>query len=156
VSTSLEQLKQKALDRKVSNCAYVGDVTSAEIWGFLQQSKSFVVDVRTSAEWKFVGTPDLDSVVADLICLEWLKYPDFQANHHFPHDLTKIITDENAPIFFLCKTGGRSSMAASAMAQLGYKNCFNILNGFEGDYDDLSHRGFVNGWKAEGLPWKQQ
>lgn len=155
MSIFIEHIREKASERKTLGSLYVGEIMAGEIWEYLQENDSVVVDVRTNAEWKFVGTPDLNSTKSQLLCLEWLKYPDFEANSHFITDIMRLIQDENMPIFFLCKTGGRSAMAANAAAQFGYKNCFNIMHGFEGDHDGNLHRGFVNGWKAEGLPWKQ-
>ena len=31
----------------------------------------------------------------------------------------------------------------------------NILEGFEGDIDSHRHRGRLNGWRLQGLPWEQ-
>jgi rhodanese-related sulfurtransferase len=155
VSISIDYIRQKASERKTVGSAYVGDVLSSEIWQYLQENHAFIVDVRTNPELKFVGTPDLTNTKTRLISLEWLRYPDFEANPHFITDIMRLIQDETASIFFLCKTGGRSAMAANAAAQFGYKDCFNIMHGFEGDHDENLHRGSVNGWKAEGLPWKQ-
>jgi rhodanese-related sulfurtransferase len=42
-----------------------------------------------------------------------------------------------------------------ALAGLGFARAYNIAGGFEGDPDGMRHRGLVNGWKAEGLPWRQ-
>jgi hypothetical protein len=30
-----------------------------------------------------------------------------------------------------------------------------VLHGFEGELDDHHHRGALNGWRFEGLPWEQ-
>ena len=59
------------------------------------------------------------------------------------------------PVFFLCRSGARSRAAAMAMARAGFQKSFNIASGFEGDLDAQRHRGNENGWKAQGLPWKQ-
>jgi rhodanese-related sulfurtransferase len=55
----------------------------------------------------------------------------------------------------LCRSGVRSIAAAEAMTAAGYKNCYNILGGFEGPPDQQRHRGTTGGWKAAGLPWEQ-
>jgi rhodanese-related sulfurtransferase len=66
------------------------------------------------------------------------------------------ILDKNSQIFFMCKTGGRSLDAAIFATEIGgYKNCFNITNGFEGDANENNQRGKINGWKALNLPWLQ-
>ena len=33
--------------------------------------------------------------------------------------------------------------------------CINVKFGFEGDLSEDKRRGFSNGWKFSGLPWKQ-
>ena len=60
-----------------------------------------------------------------------------------------------APLFFLCRSGGRSAAAARAAAQAGLGRCYNIVDGFEGPTDSSRHRGQVAGWKASDLPWVQ-
>jgi hypothetical protein len=37
--------------------------------------------------------------------------------------------------------------------ELGYKNAFDILEGFEGDRDNEGHRKTLGGWCKAGLPW---
>ena len=62
---------------------------------------------------------------------------------------------EDANLFFLCRSGVRSRSAAVAMTAVGFKAAHNIAGGFEGDLDEERHRGRSNGWKAAGLPWRQ-
>jgi rhodanese-related sulfurtransferase len=61
----------------------------------------------------------------------------------------------DTPILFLCRSGARSRAAAMAMTGAGFLKSFNVAGGFEGDLDGERHRGNANGWKAQGLPWKQ-
>jgi rhodanese-related sulfurtransferase len=61
-------------------------------------------------------------------------------------------------ILITCRSGGRSAMAVNQLASLGYKNVFNITDGFEGDkvHDAESvfnQKRMVNGWKNSGAPW---
>jgi hypothetical protein len=39
--------------------------------------------------------------------------------------------------------------------QAGYADCYNVLEGFEGDRDPQGHRNTLGGWRAAGLPWIQ-
>jgi rhodanese-related sulfurtransferase len=55
----------------------------------------------------------------------------------------------------ICRSGARSAAAAAALTGAGYRNAWNVAQGFEGDRDDEGHRGTVGGWKAVGLPWVQ-
>ena len=56
---------------------------------------------------------------------------------------------------FLCRSGGRSHETAAAAAQAGYRDAYNVLEGFEGDRDAGGHRNTTGGWRARGLPWSQ-
>lgn len=138
------------------NSFYSGDVLPTEAWSSLKaEPNSYLIDVRTSAEWRFVGTPDLSSLNKKTVCIEWRELPEMNINQDFALELSKNITDKNSKIYFLCKTGGRSTEAAMAMNKEGYKNCYNVLGGFEGEANQNSQRGTKTGWKASSLPWRQ-
>jgi len=49
----------------------------------------------------------------------------------------------------------RSDAAAKALTAAGFRNAFNILEGFEGDLDADGQRGHLGGWRKHGLPWTQ-
>lgn len=118
-----------------------------------------LVDVRTQAEWSFVGLPDLSSLNRHVHCVEWQSFPTMAANPDFVTETTGAVetagASKDAPILFLCRSGARSRAAAIAMTGAGYVHAYNIAGGFEGDLDPARHRGSKNGWKAQGLPWKQ-
>ena len=154
-SEQLQALMKHAGARKMAPTSYAGDVTAAEAWEYLSHAPAYVMDVRTSAEWSFSGVPSLQGTQGNLACISWLRYPDFEANPAFRQEMEKHVTDAYIPVFFLCKTGGRSHQAANHAAAHGYPYSFNILHGFEGDHNAKGQRGQVNGWKAEGLPWTQ-
>jgi len=135
---------------------YAGDVLPGEAWKTLSQdTDAMLVDVRTNAEWAFSGVPHLQAVAKEPVLVSWRLYPDFVANPQFASQVASRIPQKDAPIFFLCKTGGRSREAAEAMTAQGYTQCYNIRFGFEGDANEQGQRGRVNGWKAEQLPWVQ-
>lgn len=75
--------------------------------------------------------------------------PDMKRNENFKTALSDIVPDKSSTLLFLCKSGGRSQQAAIEMTALGYKNCYNISDGFEGSLDSK-----MIGWKAT-LPWEQ-
>ena len=132
------------------------DVTPKEAWAVLhQEANAQLVDVRTPTEWAFVGVPSLAGLGKKLRTVSWRLFPNFDQNPKFVEQLKSEITETDAPIFFLCRTGGRSLDAALAMRKEGYKSCFNIAGGFEGELDSQQHRGTLGGWKAAGLPWEQ-
>lgn len=134
---------------------YAGDITPAQAWQLLfDDTKAQLVDVRTDAEWTFVGLPDLTAQKKEPILLPWQVYPSMGRNAEFV-DLLAARLKKDTPIAFLCRSGGRSAAAAAAMSAAGFTKCYNIAGGFEGDVDEEGHRGTTNGWKAANLPWRQ-
>ncbi|MTH99753.1 rhodanese-like domain-containing protein [Roseibium sp. RKSG952] len=139
---------------------YAGDVSVTEAFEKLQEDQnSILVDVRTQAEWTFVGIPDLRAVGKEPVFAEWQSFPPASPVTDFAEKLSALLSekglDQSASIFFLCRSGARSQAAAIAMTQLGYSSCFNVAAGFEGGLDAQGHRGTQSGWKASGLPWIQ-
>lgn len=119
------------------------------------QKNSFLVDVRTNEEFIFVGMVDASQFENRMLLNPWQNLPQMQQNPEFANNLiTKIPYDST--LFFLCKTGGRSGQSAEFASNLGYQNCYNIINGFEGDLNNDGQRGKINGWKASNLPWGQR
>ena len=140
----------------VSNGAHAGDITPSEAWKILSDnSKAFLIDVRTTAEWTYVGKTDISSLGKKPILLEWTIFPAMKSNPEFAAGVLSKVLDQEAPLLFLCRSGLRSEAAAILMTGEGYSACYNIANGFEGDLDDEGHRGRAGGWKVEGLPWVQ-
>ncbi len=139
-----------------SGQGYSGDVTPLTAWESLQNiSNAALVDVRTQAEWVFVGTPELTSLGKELITIELQHYPEMEFNKNFAQSLKKSMAAKQAPLFFLCRSGMRSRNAAIMAKQIGYENTYNIDGGFEGEHNNNRQRGAVNGWKSAGLPWRQ-
>lgn len=135
---------------------YAGDVTPQQAWHQLEEDSDVVlIDVRTDAEWQYVGLPDIASLNKDVIKLAWKVFPSMTVNATFVDVLSQQVPDRNATLLFLCRSGVRSREAAAAMTASGYSRCFNILEGFEGDHDESKHRGMKGGWKVHSLPWTQ-
>ncbi|WP_373975909.1 rhodanese-like domain-containing protein [Chitinibacter sp. SCUT-21] len=148
--SEVNEILQNARGRAVgARLPYAGAVTPAEAWALMQSLDAVhIVDVRTSAEWQWVG------VVPDAELIEWKSYPGMANNPNFLAQL-KTKVDPEAVVMFLCRSGARSHDAAALAAQHGYSAAMNILEGFEGDKDAAGHRGTVNGWKVANLPWVQ-
>ena len=137
---------------------YAGDVTCQQAWGELaDNSAAVLVDVRTQVEWQLIGKPDLSSINQDPVYLQWVTMQG--VNENFVAELKAALEERNvaadAPVYFICQSGGRSKMAAMQCTQLGYSRCYNVAEGFEGDLDEQQHRNSVSGWKVAGLPWTQ-
>lgn len=135
----------------------VTNVSSEQVWQALgSDPRAQLVDVRCDAEWAFVGIPDLSSVNKQPILIAWQTYPTMHQNPAFVDDLRRYGLTEENHIYFLCRSGARSQMAAMAAKAAGFGICFNIVDGFEGPPNENGHRGEVAGWKAAGLPWNQR
>jgi rhodanese-related sulfurtransferase len=135
---------------------YAGDIKPETAWRILSEHKEAVlVDVRTRAEWNYVGLPDLAPLGKKPALIEWQVFPSMQVNPEFVSSLSDAFTNRDTPLFFLCRSGVRSVAAAKAMAAAGYSSCFNIVDGFEGPLNAQAVRGAVAGWKAAGLAWRQ-
>lgn len=137
--------------------SYAGDISPKEAWDILEKDpKAVLVDVRTHAEWAYVGLPDVSGVGKELHMISWILFPKGEVNTEFTDDLEDQVPDKDATVLFLCRSGVRSIAAAEAATAAGYGKAYNILTGFEGDKDGDQHRGTVGGWKVEGLPWVQK
>ena len=139
----------------------VDDVPVEQVWARLQADPTAIlIDVRTRAEWNFVGTPDLSALSRKPVLIEWQSFPDGSLNAAFLDQLVakldELGADHETELFFICRSGARSRHAANAAADANYKKCHNVAEGFEGPLDPNSHqRGHSAGWQAAGLPWTQ-
>lgn len=139
----------------------IPEVGPREAWRILSEDKgAILVDVRTAPEWTFVGWSDLSALGKETIRIEWKSWPDMSPNPVFVGALMEEVGDMPSQLLFICRSGARSMHAAQAVAAaLSAKGesvpCINVSEGFEGDLDNLAHRGGLNGWKAHGLAWRQ-
>jgi len=135
----------------------VENVSPGQAWQALQSDpQAQLVDVRTEAEWTFVGLPDLDDAGKQPVLIPWQVYPAMAVHPDFVGALRKAGLTPEHRIHFLCRSGARSMAAAQAAQAAGFPQVFNVAEGFEGNPDAEGHRGVVAGWKAEGLPWRQR
>jgi rhodanese-related sulfurtransferase len=135
---------------------YAGDISPEEAWRILESDpRAALVDVRTQAEWAYVGVPDLSRIGKQTVFAQWALFPNMNINPHFPAQVEAADVAADAPVLFLCRSGVRSRSAAIAMTARGFTKCYNIAHGFEGDHDPQRHRGGLSGWKVAGLPWVQ-
>jgi len=134
----------------------VPDISPADTWAALENDPNAVlVDVRTDAEWNFVGVPDLSAMGKQVVHIAWQVFPTMQMNGHFVEHLRKAGVTAESNVFYICRSGARSLAAGQAAHQAGFPHAFNVADGFEGPVDRAGHRGTVSGWKASDLPWRQ-
>jgi rhodanese-related sulfurtransferase len=141
-------IKQAAADRASQfKLPYAGALTPAEAHA-LMQAGAKLVDVRTIPELLYVGR------VPGSVPVEWQTYPGHHLNPEFLTQLAQVAEPEET-LMFICRSGARSHSAAAAAAQAGWRDSYNVLEGFEGDKDATQHRNTVGGWRKAGLPWVQ-
>ena len=140
--------------------SYAGDVEVVDAWQQLSENETAcLIDVRTHAEWSYVGVPILDDPQREVLFVEWVSYPSMRGNDDFAlrleAELKQRLIDIGSALYFLCRSGVRSRHAAVEMTRRWEGPCYNIATGFEGDLDVAQHRASQNGWKYAGLPWRQ-
>ena len=113
-----------------------------------------LIDVRTSAEHKYVGFPE------NSILIPWFDEPDLNSdpsafckavNNHLS-DRSDILSTE---LILICRSGFRSNEALKCLQSNGFTCVSHVASGFEGDLDENNHRGNLNGWRNDGMPWSQ-
>jgi len=141
----------------IENSVSVIDISSEEAWGILVSNPdATLVDVRSEVEALLVGRPNLRPIEKVSSLIPWQLYPGSAVNKDFEKSISETFPNkENSILLFICKSGGRSALAADLAIKLGYKHCYNIEDGFEGTIDSFGQRGHISGWKFAKLPWEQ-
>lgn len=133
-------------------------LSSQHAWQLLQDNpKALLVDVRSEMEYLFVGHP------TGAIHIPWIDEPDWVVNPQFVTEMRKLIlgglseqhTEANVPIILICRSGKRSLEAGEKLISEGFREIYNIDDGFEGELDESHHRSSIGGWRFSGLPWEQ-
>ena len=129
-------------------------MTATEAWAYLAANPNAqLVDVRTKAEWHFVGITNLDALDRQPLLIEWVGI-DGTPNAVFTRQLGAAVSSDTS-LLMLCRSGVRSLVAGNAASAAGYQTVINISDGFEGDLDADQQRGHLNGWRCAGLAWRQ-
>lgn len=126
---------------------YAGDITPQTAHEWMSTGEAVLVDVRTDAEREWVG------FVPGAVPAAWKQWPGMALNPEFD-GIVRAAAEGGKKLALLCRSGVRSVAAAKRATELGL-TAYNILGGFEGDPDEHAQRGHKNGWRREGLPWKQ-
>ncbi|MDQ5907263.1 MAG: hypothetical protein QG584_1908 [Pseudomonadota bacterium] len=145
--TEILHLARTRGDTATPPLAYAGALTpreAFELWRLAPGAR--IVDVRTRAEWVWVGR------IPDAVEIEWQHWPDGDTNVNFLAQLRQQV-DHESLVLFICRSGVRSHHAAALATEAGWTNCYNVLEGFEGDKDANGQRGKIGGWRHAGLPW---
>jgi rhodanese-related sulfurtransferase len=141
-------LEQASQDAQAQGLVYAGGVSPTDAWALVQAGEAVLVDVRSTEERKFVGHVPGTAHVA------WATGTSLTRNPRFARELeAKVRKDE--VVLLLCRSGKRSVLAAEVAAKAGFTSVFNVLEGFEGEINDVHQRGTADGWRFRGLPWVQ-
>ena len=103
-----------------------------------QKSDAVLIDCRAPAEWHFTGTPDL-SQIGKKPLLAAISDESGRPNPEFLEQV-KAVVDPAAPVYVICRVGGRSANACRMLAAEGYSSLVNVIEGFEGRGDENGHR----------------
>ena len=144
----MDEARKRAAERaKKMGLPYAGALLPAESHE-LMKAGAKLVDVRTKPELQYVGR------IPGATTVEWQTYPGGKPNPEFLAELAAL-APKDQPVMFICRSGARSHSAAEAAMRAGWKETYNVLEGFEGDKDAQEHRNTVGGWRKAGLPWVQ-
>ena len=134
----------------------VCDATPEQAWEILRDKpEAVLLDVRTRMEYEYVGHPP------GAVHVPWQEIPDWKVRPEFVSEVREALratgsaAPEQIPVLAMCRSGKRSLAAAEELARQGFREVYNIVEGFEGDRDPDGHRSSVNGWRYRGLPWEQ-
>ena len=142
----LAKARERAQELKLP---YAGALLPAEAYALMQSlPEARLVDIRSRAELEWIGK------VPGSVAIEWNRWPGGSRNLDFIAEFEALI-DKRSTVMLLCRSGVRSHHAAIALARVGYRQAYNVLQGFEGDKDPNGQRNRLGGWRAAGLPWAQ-
>ena len=119
-----------------------------------ENPEAILIDVRTSAEHKYVGFPE------NSILIPWFDEPDLNSDPSaFCKAVNNHLSDRNdilgTELILICRSGFRSNEALKCLQSNGFTCVSHVASGFEGDLDENDHRGNLNGWRNDGMPWSQ-
>ncbi len=120
-----------------------------------------ILDVRTPEEYIYIGhAPMAWNIPAFVQTHNWdaeKEHFSIKPEAGFMNHIKEVFKPTDS-IYVMCRSGGRSAWAVNALAEAGYKNVYNITDGFEGDAisdTESLYKGqrLKNGWKNSGIPW---
>lgn len=145
VSDALQQARELA---RAASLPYAGGLPPVDAWRLVSTGAAILVDVRSLEERKFVGH------VPGSAHVPWASGTALTRNPRFARELESKFSKDQV-LLLLCRSGKRSAAAAEVAAKAGFRNAFNVLEGFEGELDEHQQRGHSDGWRYHGLPWIQ-
>jgi rhodanese-related sulfurtransferase len=122
-----------------------------EAWAYIgEHPEALFLDVRMEIEYLYVGHPP------KVLHIPWYEYPELESHpDRFVEHVKREAKRLDRPVVLICRSGQRTVEAGKALEAAGFTTVLNVLHGFEGSLDANFHRGTVNGWRFDGLPWQQ-
>ena len=106
------------------------NIKATNAFDFLSKKvDSHLIDTRSDVEWKTTGIPDLSSINKETNLINWGPVLDQIFFEQYKNFLL-ISFNKNDNLLFICRSGSRSLMAAQFAIKFGFKNSFNIYEGF--------------------------
>jgi len=139
---------------------YVTAKEAYEMW-LVDKNRIKILDVRTPEEYIFVGHPPMAHNIPFQVFNYQMavrnKGPLMKANPNFIVEVGQKFKPSDT-VLVICRSGNRSAAAVNAMASIGFKGAYSVIDGFEGDRvrDPSSYfhgKRLKNGWKNSGVPW---
>ena len=139
---------------------YVTAKEAYEMWKE-DPEKVKIIDCRTTEEYLFIGHPPMAwNIPVAIQTYEWdadRKQFPMKPNPDFIENMKGLFKPSDT-LLVTCRAGGRACLAINALAQCGFKNAYNIIDGMEGDTVTDPESVFLglkmkNGWRNSGLPW---
>ena len=111
------------------------NIKAIEAFDFLSKKvNSHLIDTRSDIEWKITGIPDLSSIDKETKLINWGPVLDQTFFEQYKKFLLTSFNQKDS-LFFICRSGSRSLMAAKFAIEFGFKNSFNIYEGFHNEND---------------------
>ena len=145
-----------------TDASRIEDVPVLETWKRLEgDPKAVLVDVRTRAEWAFVGIPDLSRLDREVLLMEWQTFPDNRIDPDFAgatwsRRSTASGCEKDAPSF----SSSAARAAAAGWLQKPWRRRDIAIAGMwrkasRGLSMPTVIEGRIAGWKFAGSPWVQ-
>lgn len=149
-------------------------ITAENTYKWMQEANTkdepnnvILVDVRTPAEWQFVGHTHMAQIMIPSVFFKYNAVDNKKPRYasalnndfisEFENKLDDLGADADTPVVLMCRSGAtRAQPAAKMLAQYGYENVYIMTDGFEGGKTKTGeHKGFRlnSGWKVNGHPW---
>ena len=111
------------------------NIKATDAFDFLsKKNNSHLIDTRSDIEWKSTGIPDLSSINKETNLINWGPVLDQTFFEQYKNFLLSSF-NQNDNLLFICRSGSRSLMAAQFAIKFGFRNSFNIFEGFYNEND---------------------